>query len=433
MSGLDDMIDDILIDDYNLLDIIQEDQSVENQKYMLNYTYVFYCMFGEELDGHQDYIYNVLLNFHYPMCMNNNFLSRSKEDKRKIIENEEFYIRHYLNLKNLSVFKIPRVLYDLFFSYFNNIKLKSEINKIKIDFLDNDTINNYNLYCDGYRDYTKTQLNNIFELNALIVKTMTEQNIDYENNITKKDWYKILDVLILNIYIMCKTRDINTCMQKFFYNLQPNKSYEYDLLKTVLDTEISESEHPQIILYRAVKSLTIDEDYASDPLNIYYKGYSISYNTSILNGQTDDTANTYNIELYNIRNMDKTTSGIYKYVLDRFYYGENTINENLLFIPPLHPFIQILSTGEFWHARSKIFNGSVTKGLNKFNNHFNNKSDYDSKPDYLNSNIKVEEFTCYLKKFNKKHRELLYFKDDNKYLKKYLKYKTKYCMLRNIT
>jgi hypothetical protein len=118
------------------------------------------------------------------------------------------------------------------------------------------------------------------------------------------------------------------------------------------------------------------------------EGYSVSYNTSLLNGYfTDTTACTYNFM------AGDETDDKYKhyYSMRKFNYNDNSEVSNMFFIPPLHPFLQLSSRGEFWHARSKIFIGSQIKGLGEFAGIFSrtegNVGYSNLFPDYLISNL----------------------------------------------
>ena len=96
------------------------------------------------------------------------------------------------------------------------------------------------------------------------------------------------------------------------------------------------------------------------------QGYSLSYNTSLLNGIiSDKTACTY----YYMQNDKKYGDLMYKhkYNLSRFFYGDDSSEDKLFFIPPFHPYLQMLSSGEFWHSRSKIYTGSYINNVESFN------------------------------------------------------------------
>ena len=123
----------------------------------------------------------------------------------------------------------------------------------------------------------------------------------------------------------------------------------------------------------------------------YKEGYSVSYNTSLLNGYfTDSTACTYNYM------MGDDSDDAYKhyYNIHKFNYGDDSDESNLFFIPPLHPYLQLSSYGEFWHARSKIFVGSQIQWLGTFAGIFAETKGMvgysENFPDYLVSHLKLK-------------------------------------------
>ena len=137
------------------------------------------------------------------------------------------------------------------------------------------------------------------------------------------------------------------------------------------------------------KKVKVGSEYNIVPASVEDReGYSVSYNTSLLNGYfTDTTACTYNFM------AGDETDDKYKhyYSMRKFNYNDNSDVSNMFFIPPLHPFLQLSSRGEFWHARSKIFIGSQIKGLGEFAGIFSGTEGsvgYSNLfPDYLISNL----------------------------------------------
>ena len=140
------------------------------------------------------------------------------------------------------------------------------------------------------------------------------------------------------------------------------------------------------------------------------RGYSISYNTSILNGLiNDNTACTY----FYMLGTDNEDPYKTRYRLKKHFYGDNSQENNLFFIPPLHPCLQLTSFGEFWHPRSKIFNGSEIKGIKKFARIYD---DYDGKnafPDFLKSNYDKNVMKRKFDLFIKQNRSEIIEKTNN--------------------
>jgi len=170
------------------------------------------------------------------------------------------------------------------------------------------------------------------------------------------------------------------------------------------------------------------------------KGYSLSYNTSILNGLYDDTTACTYMYMVIPENIKKYAD---KYILNKYFYNDiNMIENQLFFIPPLYPYLQLCSYGELWHVRTKIPSVALQKYTQNFSGIYNESIDHF--PDYLTNNLALKdmenEFTLYLKKYRKKienpHQkeyigELLYGGKD-KYFYKYSKYKMKYLNLKQI-
>ena len=88
---------------------------------------------------------------------------------------------------------------------------------------------------------------------------------------------------------------------------------------------------------------------------------SVSFNPSILSGcVNDDTACTlfYMEPTSTYEDIKKSTKSgqndkiIYR--LKKFLKGDNSIEDSLFFIPPLHPLLQLNTSGELFHPRTKV-------------------------------------------------------------------------------
>ena len=92
---------------------------------MINYTYIYYKKNNIDIILNEDKhkIYEILLSYHYPMCMNENFMKKSHVEKLYIINNEDMLITSEMSKIGYNVFKIPRVLYDMFFGLFMNTRI----------------------------------------------------------------------------------------------------------------------------------------------------------------------------------------------------------------------------------------------------------------------------------------------------------------------
>lgn len=110
------------------------------------------------------------------------------------------------------------------------------------------------------------------------------------------------------------------------------------------------------------------------------RGYPVSYNASILNGLIcDRTARTYEY----MRNFSNETQSKTKHILTKYFYNDGSIESNLFFVLPLHPYLQLFTVGELWHVRSKIFYNSLIKRFAQIYDTFGENND--KFPDYLMS------------------------------------------------
>jgi hypothetical protein len=200
---------------------------------------------------------------------------------------------------------------------------------------------------------------------------------------------------------ICKNKDdvidvlINSNIYKYYPLYKFTKVLDEDLMLQCVKIESVEGSGSQnkFILYRG-SSDAIEgavNEVMSRGKKVYKGGYSVSYNTSVLNGYfTDSTACTYNYM------MGDDSDDAYKhyYKIRKFNYGDDSDESNLFFIPPLHPYLQLSSYGEFWHTRSKIFVGSQIQRLGKFDGIFDETKGMvgysDKFPNYLVSHLKLK-------------------------------------------
>jgi hypothetical protein len=198
---------------------------------------------------------------------------------------------------------------------------------------------------------------------------------------------------------ICKNKDSvidvlrNSNIYKYYPLYKFTKVLDEDLMLQCVKIESVEGSgnRKKFVLYRgspdAIEGAVYEE--MSRGNKVY--GYSVSYNTSLLNGYfTDSTACTYNYM------MGDDSDDAYKhyYKLRKFNYGDDSDESNLFFIPPLHPYLQLSSHGEFWHARSKIFVGSQIQWLGTFADTFADTEGMvgysENFPDYLVSHLKLK-------------------------------------------
>jgi hypothetical protein len=101
------------------------------------------------------------------------------------------------------------------------------------------------------------------------------------------------------------------------------------------------------------------------------RGYSLSYNTAIFNGLfSDRTACTYHYmnEKTGFQELHADRGNVFKnkYILHKFFFGDESLEDQLFFIPPLLPLVNLFCSGELWHARSKIYLGSKFSDIQNF-------------------------------------------------------------------
>ena len=254
-------------------------------------------------------------------------------EKHAILTNEYEFVKTLIP-ENVKIYKIPRVIYDLFAIHFFTdtdnyfVCYLDECNHMYNDEKTNNiTCNTYDSYCNQINTYHHSQLEHIFELNNYIITYLKNKNINYKTP-TYVDYMAVLHD--------------NTLIEgdEFLNN------------KLLIDTLLAETtqtyNRDKIMLYRGSADAF---ESAIDGTKPNF-GFSVSYNTSLLNGCIfDPTACSYNyMETGNFKHA---------YILNKFWYGDGGVEDNLFFIPPLHPYLQIFGYGELWHARSKIYKLSV--------------------------------------------------------------------------
>jgi hypothetical protein len=148
---------------------------------------------------------------------------------------------------------------------------------------------------------------------------------------------------------------------------------------------------------------------------------------SILSGFIGDwDARTLNFITQGRSNFDSSNKKI-KYTIKKFHLDDLSNNFSLLFIPPIHPFLQLYCNGELWHPRTKI-----GKNLFEFNmiriygfscNPFKFIYEFIQKCNYLISDKSIQELECLYQQYKSTGQISVW-------QKKYLKYKNKYLELK---
>jgi hypothetical protein len=405
-----------------------------------NYTYILVnsngTIIGEE--NYKNIYNNIILKYHYPICLNAT-LELTEAEKNSIKTDEFAFIKTKITIPDIEIFQIPRILYDMFLLLSRYTKLLDSENDLKSFKFDRVFLNiNYIEYCNHLNNLHQEIFEEIWKLNNYIIKYLQNKKINLKKmtyleytsilNLIIRDYIDLkLKLLIINqeikkefeiLKIKPKVQPILTKNQEINKDieiLEKNAKIELMQIKNYPDTKLmlnkinikyitdnfikiinninkkllhkvlieetisSLNSKNKLILYRGAqdtKESVINE-------NNNNQGYSLSYNTSILNGFFHDiTACTY----YFMDNLMQSEN-MYKhyYNLNRFFYGDNSVEDNLFFIPPFHPYLQMISEDEFWHARSKVFTGSEINNLPYFAQYYD---DYDD--DYIPE--KFEDF-----------------------------------------
>lgn len=313
---------------------------------MLNSAYIWYHTdpLKELSNDDNNFVFELLMKYSFP-CYLSIPNDLSKEEKARILVNEYSFIQDKINERHpyIKIMSVPRIIYDLLHINFKQVKYKYYIPVVEAYSYDCQTGITYETYCDVNKNYNMKAKDNIFILNERIV------NLIFNNNI--KNFNDILDY----IYEI-NSKKITTKYNEHFDLLHNYKEY----FRKFIQIE-SEPNSGNFILYRGA-------NIKNDKL-VSISGYktvlsSISLNQSILNAiTTDKSACTF---LYFINDKSTNTAmNIYrpnkkidriKYVMKKHFHNDESDEAELFFIPPLHPYIQLLSIGELWHPRTKISN-----------------------------------------------------------------------------
>jgi hypothetical protein len=186
-----------------------------------------------------------------------------------------------------------------------------------------------------------------------------------------------------------------------------------------------------------IRGLSTDEDSIVDRFSNERipQSYSLSFNSSILNGHWSDTSACTYYYMINEPNTFK-----YRYLYERkinkhnrsIKFSNNIATEQLFFIPPLHPHIQLSSNGEFWHIRTLVGKDSSIININSFASIFNFEENLEYFPTFLRSSLDTYALSSLYKKFISNNKvDIHKYIEGREFFNKYLKYKHKYVMLKN--
>ena len=395
-----------------------------------NYAYIWYNE-ANPLSAirvpHANTIFQYVTSYSYPCYLANNDVSRlSDTNKHQLLHDEIGFIRDIMDynaeLQGIKLVQIPRVLYDLLsLVYF--VETSTRISVIEIDCEYYDWYQTYASYISHINQYLLTGTNNykihILQLNAFILKKIGyivgggERASSYV--LTKPAStlpMKMTDSSVEDIRLFLSDR--NTACESilehilqaekimlpmsFLLNLTPQTK---ELFRQVLRFELQESSG-YTTLYRG-SVLENDSLIRRSPDDGVEMLQSASFNSSILSGCiNDDTACTLFymeptstherlVELTNSGQNDKV-----RYSLKKFLKGDNSSEDSLFFIPPIHPLLQLNARGRLFHPRTKVNLGDMqnnnVSGLSCTN-------EFIRQCDYLHSDKSMEELEALYQRF----------------------------------
>jgi hypothetical protein len=429
---------------------------------MINYHYVWFKFNKEKtnfedipFDTNQRIFEEIINRFTYPSC-NFYFDFMTNTEKKAIIEDEYSLVKDkFASLfPEINVIRVPIISYQLVaYEYMQNINKNSFTRDLKYekgDFLPRFSYPeikvNVNVYCefkDKLNKYLKSTIwqTALFDINKLFVTKYIVMDM-FPNLIAKTNPFNLHLKMFEHILASLQSKGGNIELIAdsvtdprftiiltqtlyiecgFIYNFE-NKSY------------ISNKNKSLLLLYRGNNKwddivLKTQEG----------KVHSNSFNTSILNGIYHETRGKYG--KYSGKGKGACTyeffdSGYFKkyYLINKFLHGDNSIEDNLFIIPPIHHFLLLFGNGEKFHARSKM--PKDWSLYNKKNNSEDHDKDnfsgiylgaYENMPTYLLSDYDYNRFFIEFEKLMEKSKKTFLH-----YLfKKYLKYKLKYLKLKN--
>jgi hypothetical protein len=375
-------------------------------------------------------ISNIITSYSYPCYLaNKDVSSLSEPDKHRLLHDEIGFLRDkmisyeingYYCLRDITLVQIPRMLYDLLcLIYF--VETDPSISVIDINC--SSDFKNYASYLQRILSIGDDKYKlRILQLNAFILNKIGyivgggEPPTSYDMKTDKPASTSPMEI----------TGDLNTNVRSFLSDR--NKACE-SILEHILHADHIIYTHPRIHLnltpptkelFRQVLRFELQE---SSGYTTLYRGsvlendslirhsarggvkmlQSVSFNTSILSGCIhDDTACTLfymeptstHDRVGALTNSGKNDN--IRYSLKKFLKGDNSNEDSLFFIPPIHPLLQLNAQGELFHPRTKVNLGDIEKkkvgGLNCTNAFIRGC-------DYLQSDKSMEELDALYKRF----------------------------------
>ena len=397
-----------------------------------NYAYIWYNE-ANPLSAirvpHANIIFQYVTSYSYPCYLaNNDVSSLSDTNKLQLLHDEIGFIRDIMDISELQGIKlvqIPRVLYDLLsLVYFVETSTTStRISVIEIDCDYYDWYQTYASYISHINQYLLTGTNNyknhILQLNAFILKKigyivgggeppssyvltkpastlpmkMTDSSVE-DIRLFLSDRNKACESILEHIL---QAEKIMLPMS-FLLNLTPQTK---ELFRQVLRFELQESSG-YTTLYRG-SVLENDSLIRRSPDDGVEMLQSASFNSSILSGciNDGDACTLFYMEPTSTHEhfAKSTKSGQndkVRYSLKKFLKGDNSSEDSLFFIPPIHPLLQLNARGRLFHPRTKVNLGDMqnqnVSGLSCTN-------EFIRQCDYLHSDKPMNELDALYQRF----------------------------------
>ena len=314
-----------------------------------NYAYVWYARDPSQQIAQEDLdkIYEIILNYSYPCYLSGSEVIRAltPEEKTKLLQHELLFIEDKMETAGLShivMMQIPRVLYDLLNLYFTfkHTNVDVDVMDTKFSYRCSAAIAKMSDYNTLTRQYTDSVKGKIFALNAFIVNYIQEK---YSMSNIRDSYDKIANELVAHCWSI---PEIYISSSVFH-----NTSLE-EAKNIVRQTIHFEKQYSQgyAILYRGAQN-----NMDSLIVGSRYSFKSLSFNLSIFTGCVMDagacTMSYFATSplAWNVKSNDKIKINIKK-----FFLHDLSSENSLFFIPPIHPYVQVYSSGELFHCRTKI-------------------------------------------------------------------------------
>ena len=405
-----------------------------------NYAYIWYNE-ANPLSAirvpHANIIFQYVTSYSYPCYLaNNDVSSLSDTNKLQLLHDEIGFIRDIMDISELQGIKlvqIPRVLYDLLgLIYF--VETSTHLSFITISCI-TDFHKNYASYISssikqysGHGDFK----NHILQLNAFILNKIgyivgggkppssyemkTDKPASTSKPVAPASTSKPVAPEDVRSFLSDRNKACESILEhilqadhiiythpQIHLNLTPGTK---ELFRQVLTFELKESSG-YTILYRGSvlenDSLLRRSSHEADAEADEEMLQSVSFNTSILSGCIhDDTACTLFYmeptsthervgELTNSSKNDKII-----YLIKKFLKGDNSNEDSLFFIPPIHPLLQLNAQGELFHPRTKVnLNDLKTKRVSGLNC----ENSFIRQCDYLQSDKSMEQLNALYQRF----------------------------------